>query len=97
MHQMQYKNWCVTLEQEDLRGIVWDYFTPCFLGLQHLEIIMTKFSSAIYFTGTNMNTDRVLNITLNGKGQMYAMAQRREQYVNYLQQHEHDSKMSASD
>ena len=56
-----------------------------------------KFSSAIYFTGRNMNTERVLNITLNEKGQMYAMAQRRQLYVKYLQQHEHDSKMSARD
>ena len=44
-----------------------------------------------------MNTDRVLNITLNEKGQMYAMAQRRELYVKYLQQHEHNGKMSAYD
>ena len=56
-----------------------------------------KFSSAIYFTGTNMNTDRVLNITLNEKGHKYAMAQRREQYVNYLQQNQHASKMNSSD
>ena len=28
---------------------------------------------------------------------MYAMAQRRQLYVEYLQQHEHDSKMSACD
>ena len=56
-----------------------------------------KLSSAIYFTGCNMNTDRVLNITLNEKGYMYAMAQRRELYVKYLQQHEHNGKMSAHD
>ena len=57
---------------------------------------LDKFSSAIYFTGTNMNTERVLNITLNEKGQMYTMAQRRELYVNYLQQHQHDIEMNTS-
>ena len=58
---------------------------------------LDKFSSAIYFTGTNMNTKRVLNITMNGKGQLYAMAQRRKQYFTYLQQHEHDSQISTND
>lgn len=56
-----------------------------------------KFSSAIYFTGSNMNTERVLNITLNEKGQIYAMAKRRQLYVDYLQQHQHDMKMSTDD
>ena len=58
---------------------------------------LDKFSSAIYFTGTNMNTKRVLNITMNEKGQLYAMAQRRKQYVTYLQEHERDSQMSPND
>ena len=53
-----------------------------------------KFSSAIYFTGSNMNTERVLNINRNGKGYMYTMAERRERYVSFLLQHEHDSRMS---
>ena len=44
-----------------------------------------------------MNTDRVLNITLNEKSYMYTMAQRRELYVKYLQQHEHNGKISAHD
>ena len=44
-----------------------------------------------------MNTDRVLNITLNEKGHMYAMAARRKLYVEYLQKHEHDSQMSTDD
>src|SRR6476620_2498635 len=39
-----------------------------------------KFSSAISFTGTNMNMGRVLDLTLNEKGHMYAMAERRKQY-----------------
>jgi hypothetical protein len=56
-----------------------------------------KFSSAIYFTGTNMNTDRILNITMNEKGHMYVMAERRKLYVTYLQQHEHDSQMNPND
>ena len=56
-----------------------------------------KFSSAIYFTGTNMNTDRVLNITQNEKGQMYVMAERRKLFVIYLHQNEHDSQMSKDD
>jgi hypothetical protein len=56
-----------------------------------------KFSSAIYFTGSNMNTSRVLNITQNEKGHMYAMAERRKQYVIYLHQHEHDSQMNPND
>ena len=44
-----------------------------------------------------MNTDRVLNITLNEKGHMYAMAEKRQQYVTYLQEHEHHSQMSTND
>ena len=56
-----------------------------------------KFSSAIYFTGTNMNMERVLNITLNGEGHMYAMAEKREQYVSHLYQHEHESNMNRFD
>ncbi|HEY9302430.1 MAG TPA: hypothetical protein VIQ31_39920, partial [Phormidium sp.] len=56
-----------------------------------------KFSSAIYFTGPNMNTERVLNITKNEKGKMYAMAGRRKLYVNYLHQHQHDSQTSTKD
>ena len=58
---------------------------------------LDKFSSAIYFTGTNMNTGRVLNITQNEKGSMYAMAEKREKYVSYLQKHEHNSKMSMNE
>ena len=58
---------------------------------------LDKFSSAIYFTGTNMNTGRVLNITQNEKGSMYAMAQKREKYVSYLQKHEHNSQMSRNE
>ena len=38
-----------------------------------------------------------IEYTLNEKGYMYAMAQRRELYVKYLQQHEHNGKMSAHD
>ena len=58
---------------------------------------LDKFSSAIYFTGTNMNKERVLNIALNEKGHMYAMAEKREQYVSYLHKHEHDSQMNKVD
>ena len=58
---------------------------------------LDKFSSAIYFTGTNMNMERVLNITLNEKGHMYAMAEKRKQYVSYLHEHEHDSQMNKAD
>ena len=58
---------------------------------------LDKFSSAIYFTGTNMNTERVLNITMNEKGHMYAMTEKREKYVSYLQKHEHSSKMSMNE
>ena len=42
-HQMQYKSWCATLEQEDLKGIVWDCFTPYSLELQHLGMHKTSF------------------------------------------------------
>ena len=41
-----------------------------------------------------MNIQRVLNITLSEKGHMYAMAERRKQYVSYLYEHKHDSQMS---
>ena len=44
-----------------------------------------------------MNKERVLDITLNEKGYMYAMAERREQYVSHLHEHKHDSKMSKTD
>ena len=43
-----------------------------------------------------MNTARVLKITQNESGHMYAMAKRRKQYVAYLHKHEHDSKMSSN-
>ena len=44
-----------------------------------------------------MNMERVLNITLNGKGHMYAMAERREHFVNHLNEHEHEIKMTKAD
>lgn len=44
-----------------------------------------------------MNTERVLNITLNEKDHMYAMAERRKMYVEYLHKHEHDSQMNTDD
>ena len=58
---------------------------------------LDKFSSAIYFTGTNMNVQRVLDITLSGEGHMYAMAESRKRYVSYLHKHKHDSEMSKAD
>jgi hypothetical protein len=58
---------------------------------------LDKFSSAIYFTGNNMTIERVLNITMNEKGCIYAMAEKRKQYVTYLLQHEHDSLMNKVD
>ena len=39
-----------------------------------------------------MNKERVLDITTNEKGNMYAMAERRELYVSYLHEHEHKHK-----
>ena len=44
-----------------------------------------------------MNTERVLNITLNEKGHMYAMAKRRQLYVTYLHDNQHESTMSTDD
>ena len=44
-----------------------------------------------------MNTARVLNITQNDKGQMYAMAAKRKVYITYLDQHEHNSQMGIDD
>ena len=44
-----------------------------------------------------MNTQRVLNITQNDKGHLYAMAQKREQYVSHLHKHEHNSQMNKTD
>ena len=44
-----------------------------------------------------MNTERVLNITRNEKGHMYAMAQKRKQFITYLNQHEHESNMEKND
>src|SRR5687768_9320487 len=58
---------------------------------------LDKFSSAIYFTGANMNMGRVLDITLNEKGHMYAMAEKREQYVSFLHEHKHKSQMNKAD
>jgi hypothetical protein len=53
-----------------------------------------KLSSAIYFTGSNMNTARVLSITKNEKGDTYAMAKRRQLFVQYLQEHKHSLNMT---
>ena len=58
---------------------------------------LDKFSSAIYFTGPNMYTGRVLNITKTDKGHLYATAKKRKQFVNYLHDHVHDSQMNKSD
>ena len=44
-----------------------------------------------------MNTERVLDITLNEKHHMYAMAEKQKIYVTYLQQHKHDSQMNIND
>ena len=44
-----------------------------------------------------MNKERVLNITLNEKGCMYAMAAKREQYVSYLHEHKHNSQINKAD
>ena len=44
-----------------------------------------------------MNIERVLDITLNEKGYMYAMAERRKQYVIFLHQHKHESQMGKAD
>ena len=41
-----------------------------------------------------MNKERVLDITMNDKEQMYAMAKKRQVYVNYLHQNQHGSQMS---
>ena len=44
-----------------------------------------------------MNTQRVMNITKTDKGHLYVMAEKREQYVSYLHQYEHDSHMDKVD
>ena len=44
-----------------------------------------------------MNMERVLNITLSEKGHMYAMADKREQYVSHLHKHKHESQMIEDD
>lgn len=44
-----------------------------------------------------MNPGRVLDITWNEKGYMYAMAEKRKGYVSHLQRHEHGSKMNKKD
>ena len=44
-----------------------------------------------------MNMGRVLDITMNGEGNMYAMAEKREKYVSYLLDHEHKSQMNKVD
>ena len=44
-----------------------------------------------------MIKERVLDITMNDKGQMYAMAKKRQVYVNYLQQNQHGSQMSTKE
>ena len=56
-----------------------------------------KFSSAIYFTGPNMNMHRVLDITMNENGHMYVMAEKRKEYVSHLHRHNHDLEMTKID
>jgi len=41
-----------------------------------------------------MNTERILNITQNEKGNVYTMAQRRQIHVTHLGKHEHDGQMN---
>lgn len=44
-----------------------------------------------------MNKERVLDITMNEKGNMYAMAEKRELYVSFLHKYEHKSPMNKGD
>ena len=44
-----------------------------------------------------MNIMRIQNITLNEKGHMYFMAEKRKQYVSHLHEHKHDSYMNKVD
>ena len=41
-----------------------------------------------------MNTARVLSITKNEKGDIYAMAKQRQLYVKYLQEHKQSLNMT---
>lgn len=47
-----------------------------------------KFSSAIYFDGTNMNSWRVRSVTKGAKNQFYEKVRRRRIFVRYLKEHE---------
>ena len=51
-------------------------------------------SSSVYFTGKNMNNDRITNLAINAKGRTYKKVERRQEWVDYLNKHNHDSNMS---
>ena len=49
-----------------------------------------KFSSAIYFTGENMNKSRIRNITTKENGEPYMKVVRRQKWVNFLNSNIHE-------
>ena len=55
-----------------------------------------KFSSSLYFTGNNMNRERISNMTTNKQGQTYKKVQRRKEWVQYLNSNNHQSNLSPS-
>ena len=80
-------------------------FEGTFVGLFHILLSgvitfgnpLDKLSFAIYFTGPIMTKERVMHVTLNEKGHMYAMAEKRQQYVSYLREHEHALQLNKDD
>lgn len=50
---------------------------------------LDNLSSALFFTGKNMNPERIRNLTKGCTGQTYTKILKREQWVRYLEKHTH--------
>jgi hypothetical protein len=59
-----------------------------------LGVESDNLSSALYFTGKNMNPERIRNITKGYKGYKYTKILKREQWVRYLERNTHQKPTS---
>ena len=58
---------------------------------------MDKMSSAIYFTGTNMTPERVMNITSGAQNRQFKRPRLRNAWVKLLNSNTHDSNLTLAE
>jgi hypothetical protein len=62
-----------------------------------LGVESDNLSSAFYFTGKNINPERIRNITKGYNGYKYTKILKREQWVRYLERNRHQKPTSKQD